>query len=123
MKLNEYQRLAMRTNLQSSNNFTYSICGLVAEVGEIVDKVAKARRSGIISICDDELCSRTELVRNTLVEEFTRGLVQEVGDVLWFVAHISTQLGVSLEEIAQANLARLRDRQKRGVIIGNGDNR
>lgn len=113
----------MKTNAESSNNFTYSICGLVAEVGEIADKVAKARRSGIVSICDDELCSRTESVRNPLVEEFMNGLTKEIGDVLWFVAHLSTQLGVSLEEIAQVNLAKLRDRQKRGVIIGNGDNR
>uniref|UniRef100_UPI004056F037 nucleoside triphosphate pyrophosphohydrolase family protein n=1 Tax=Alistipes sp. TaxID=1872444 RepID=UPI004056F037 len=123
MELNEYQKMAMRTNRESSDNFTYSICGLVAEVGEVADKVAKARRSGIISICSDNLCPNTETVSNPLIKNFMEGMVKEVGDVLWFVAHIATQLGLSLEEIAHVNLVKLKDRQKRGVIIGNGDNR
>lgn len=41
MTLNEYQKKAMTTNAASSDNDTYSLFGLVAEEGEIADKIAK----------------------------------------------------------------------------------
>lgn len=58
-----------------------------------------------------------------LDEARDKELLAEVGDVLWFVAGIASTMGVSLEEIANANLAKLQSRQQRGVIDGNGDNR
>lgn len=48
MKLNEYQEKAMVTNAPSSDNDAYSLFGLIAEVGELADKVAKGVRKEII---------------------------------------------------------------------------
>jgi NTP pyrophosphatase (non-canonical NTP hydrolase) len=50
-------------------------------------------------------------------------ILAEVGDVLWYCARIADELGVSLEEVAKNNIAKLKDRNSRNVISGNGDNR
>ena len=47
----------------------------------------------------------------------------ELGDVLWYLAQVSTELGLSLDEVAEHNIAKLTDRLVRGVIKGDGDNR
>ena len=47
----------------------------------------------------------------------------ELGDVLWYVAQLATELDLELEEIARANLEKLRSRAQRGVIAGSGDDR
>ncbi|KOX91239.1 hypothetical protein BVI061214_00046 [Thermus aquaticus] len=43
--------------------------------------------------------------------------------MLWYVAQVATDLGVSLEAVAEANLRKPRPRLERGVISGSGDNR
>lgn len=121
MKLLEYHEKAMTTNQEPSDNFTYSLMGLNAEVGEINDKVAKWRRKGLANINNNQLVFTTsaEVEATHLRNE----LLKEVGDVLWFCAHISRQLGSNLEEVAKMNIDKLRDRAMRNVIIGEGDNR
>ena len=47
----------------------------------------------------------------------------ELGDVLWYLAELCTQLGVSLDDIAAANLKKLEDRTARGKLAGDGDDR
>jgi len=47
----------------------------------------------------------------------------EVGDCLWYIANICTDLGLGMENIAQRNLDKLNSRLARGVIQGSGDNR
>lgn len=48
---------------------------------------------------------------------------KELGDVMWMVAAIADDNGLSLSEIAEHNIAKLIDREQRGVIDGSGDNR
>jgi NTP pyrophosphatase (non-canonical NTP hydrolase) len=121
MTLQNYQEKAMTTNAESSDNITYSLLGLNAEVGEINDKIAKWRRRGIVNIDNNKLVFTTS--NETEVVYFRNELLKEVGDVLWFCAHLSRQLGSNLEEVAKANIAKLRDRAMRNVIVGEGDNR
>lgn len=121
MTLNEYQEKAMMTNAASSDNDTYSLFGLMAEVGELADKMAKARRKMIVSMKYDRI---TPILKgDPRFFEFEEGIKKELGDVLWFCAHLAHRFGWSLDEVAQLNLDKLADRAKRGVIIGDGDNR
>ena len=50
LTLNEYQELAMRTCMQSCNNFSYMMLNLVGEVGELASKVAKDIRKENVRI-------------------------------------------------------------------------
>ena len=50
-------------------------------------------------------------------------LKQEVGDVLWYLAQICTELNLSLADVAAANLEKLFSRLERGQIRGEGDDR
>lgn len=105
MTLDEYQELAMLTAQYPSVSPLpiYPALGLAGESGEFADKVKKAWRNG------------TPLDREATL--------RELGDVLWYVAAAARDVGSTLEEVAQLNLAKLADRRDRGVIKGEGDNR
>ena len=47
----------------------------------------------------------------------------EIGDVLWYLARLADELGVSLSDITAENIGKLEDRHERGVIAGSGDER
>ena len=81
--------------------------GLTNEAGEVAGKIKKVFRDkdGIIS------------------DETREALKAELGDVLWYLAQVATELNLSLDEIAEHNIAKLLDRQARGKIHGDGDNR
>jgi len=85
----------------------YPTLGLVNEAGEVAGKIKKVFRDkdGLIS------------------DETREALKSELGDVLWYLSQVATELDLSLDEIAEANLAKLLDRQARGKIKGDGDNR
>lgn len=105
MDLKQYQLLAMKTALPTAMNTTYMTLNLAAEAGEVAGKAAKARR-------DD--WSHAQL-RDTIAPE--------LGDVLWQLAGVCEVLGLSLDEVALSNLAKLKDRANRGTITGSGDTR
>lgn len=119
MTATEYEQQAHRTIAgHAAENISYLSFGLVAEVGEVADKIAKAVRRGEISINNDEI-----IIKRGSGEELTQNIAHELGDVLWFVAMLAQRLGYSLEDVMKLNLDKLADRQKRGVIIGDGDKR
>ena len=119
MTATEYQKQAHRTIAgHAAENISYLSFGLVAEVGEVADKIAKAVRRGEISINNDEI-----IIKRGSGEELTQNIVHELGDVLWFVTMLAQRIGYSLEDVMKLNLDKLADRQARGVIIGDGDKR
>ncbi len=85
----------------------YPTLGLVNEAGEVAGKIKKVFRDkdGIVSA------------------ETREALKAELGDVLWYLSQVCTELGLSLDEVAEHNIAKLTDRLARGVIRGDGDNR
>jgi NTP pyrophosphatase (non-canonical NTP hydrolase) len=85
----------------------YPTLGLVNEAGEVAGKIKKVFRDK-----DGEIS-----------EETREALKAELGDVLWYIAQVATELGLSLDEIAEHNIAKLYDRLDRGMIRGEGDNR
>lgn len=120
LTLNEYQRRAMTTCMESCSNFSYMFLNLVGEVGELASKVAKHIRKEKAEIVDNCLCDGAGemLSKNDLVD-----MRRECGDIAWQLAGLCSVMGWSLEEVARENLAKLADRKARGVIDSNGDNR
>lgn len=104
-----YQRESRKTwNLvKMDHQIVYPTLGLVNEAGEFAGKVKKIFRDkgGIIS------------------EEDRQALKMELGDVLWYLTQICTDLNISLDEVASTNLEKLFSRLERGQIRGDGDNR
>ena len=88
-------------------NPIYPTLGLCGEAGEVADKVKKVIR-------DQEGQFSAEVIE---------GLKLELGDVLWYLAQLATELGLELDQIASANLEKLASRAARNVIAGSGDRR
>jgi NTP pyrophosphatase (non-canonical NTP hydrolase) len=108
VQLSEYQRLARRTAEYPREAWlAYPALGLAGEAGEVAEHAKKAIR-------DDA---------GTVSEERLAAMSKELGDVLWYVAQLATELGLDLDEIAHANLEKLLSRQRRGVLSGSGDER
>ena len=55
--------------------------------------------------------------------EIKAEIMKEIGDVLWYCATLSHDLGFSLDEVAQTNVDKLRSRMNRQKLTGSGDNR
>ncbi len=109
MNFEEYQRKSRETAIYplKGNNFIYPLLGLVGESGEVAEKIKKALRDsqGIID------------------EKRKLEIKKELGDVLWYLAQLATELNLSLDEIAKLNLEKLFSRKKRNKLHGEGDNR
>lgn len=103
--LTEYQDIACTFAIYPAGKFgvIYPALGLAGETGEVCEKVKK-------SIRGDREIDRKEMTR-------------ELGDVLWYLANLADDLGIALEDVARANLEKLRSRRDRGVLRGDGDNR
>ncbi len=88
-------------------NPIYPTLGLCGEAGEVADKVKKVIRddNGVFS------------------DPVRESLKLELGDVLWYVAQLASELGFDLDTIARANLEKLASRAARNVIAGSGDQR
>ncbi len=109
MKFSEYQEKSRVTALypDKNNNFVYPTLGLVGESGEIAEKIKKVLRDNNGELTEDK---KTEIGK-------------ELGDVLWYIAQLATELDMNLDEIAQGNIEKLYSRLERGKIGGSGDNR
>jgi len=113
MNFNEYQYEATKTGdyPEMGGNLIYPALGLAGEAGETVDKIKKFWRNlGIKS-------------GKELNDEQINSLMLEIGDVLWYCAALAQELGITLDAVANANIIKLHDRQKRGVIKSEGDSR
>ena len=109
MDFNNYQKSAKKTAIYPNigKNFLYPTLGLVGEAGEIANKVKKIFR-------DD---------KGKVTKEKRDELFAEMGDVLWYMAQLSTELNLKLSDIAKHNLKKLSQRQKENRLHGSGDKR
>jgi len=108
VELSEYQRLSRRTAEYPRQAWlAYPALGLAGEAGEVAEHAKKAIR--------DEA--------GEVGEERRAAMAKELGDVLWYLAQLASELGLDLDEIAQVNLDKLLSRQRRGVLSGSGDER
>ena len=108
MELNDFQKKALETaQYPLGQRIIYPTLGLCGEAGEVSEKVKKVLRDNNEEFTDDKKLE----------------IAKELGDVLWYVATLSNDLGFTLEEIGVMNNEKIASRKKRGVINGNGDNR
>lgn len=109
MTFEEYQKLSRSTAKypKITSDCVYPIIGLCGEAGEVANKVKKIFRDDNMILTD----SRKEEINH------------ELGDLLWYVAQLATDLGIKLEDVAQSNLEKLNIRMENGKISGDGDNR
>lgn len=109
MSLDAYQKASRRTwsLIRTDHPIVYPTLGLANEAGEVAGKIKKIFRDngGVVGEAERE------------------GLKHELGDVLWYLAQICTELDLTLEEVAAANLEKLAARQARGTLYGDGDAR
>lgn len=95
MNLNTYQELAHQTSRFAKypdyrGNITMATLGLNGEAGEVADIIKKWLYHGHQLALDN--------------------LASELGDVLWYIAECCTALGITLDDIAEGNLAKLSTR-------------
>lgn len=109
MDFDEYQHKSRKTALYPAigHPVIYPTLGLVNEAGEVAGKIKKVFRDK-----DGQISAETR-----------QALKAELGDVLWYLAQVSTELGLTLDEVAEANIIKLYDRQERGKLGGDGDQR
>ena len=80
-----------------------NVLGLVGEAGEIAEKTKKLIR-------DNDTIKRADMLK-------------ELGDVLFYVTALANHFDSNLTEVLELNVRKLNDREARGVLSGNGDNR
>lgn len=111
MSLDHYQNLTSLTaiypdvNKRTPNGINYTVLGLAGEAGELSNSWKKVIRD------PKDAALHKEHMR------------YELGDVLWYVARLAAELGMTLNDVAKANLDKLNDRSARGKLMGTGDKR
>lgn len=104
-----YQQESKRTAIYPSvgNNYMYPVLGLVGEAGEVANLIKKIQRDA----------------GGILTQEHKGRVKKELGDIVWYVSQIATELGLQFEDIASENLKKLFSRMERGTLQGSGDDR
>ena len=107
LELNEYQRLANRTDQQPEtwtleadpHSILVPLLGLAGEVGELLGEHKKRLRDG------------------NSYNLFPDRVKEELGDLLWYLSNVATKHGLTLEDVAKHNL---RKTQRRWLPAASG---
>lgn len=83
-------------------NLYIASTGLAGETGEVLEKLKKHVRDGVLD---------------------REALLKELGDTLYYLVMIGRMFGYGLDDVIEANMEKLKDRAKRGVVHGSGDDR
>lgn len=96
MHMNEYQALAQRTSntTRTSYKIENALLGLSGEVGELCDHYKKYMYQGHDFDCNH--------------------MIEEAGDVMWYLAELAEALNTTLETIAGRNIEKLKKRYPDG---------
>lgn len=110
MHMDDYQEAAESTAIFPNElpdfvevGQVYTVLGAGGEAGEVEEKLKKAIRE------DDP--------------QYIEDMRDEVGDTLWYLSQVCEEFGWSMETIARENIEKLTDRQERGALTGEGDDR
>ncbi len=105
---NAYQVAARKTAIYPETaKVVYPALGLAGETGEVCEKIKKVIRDG----------------NGEFTDERRQEIAKEIGDVMWYMAALASDLGLSLGDVAVMNIEKLLSRMERGKLHGDGDNR
>lgn len=109
VNIDEYQKFCKSTAVYPviGESFVYPLIGLQGEVGEVSEKIKKLFR-------DD---------KGKLTNEKKIEIAKELGDVMWYIAQLSTELNLKLSDVIKMNIEKLSSRKERNMLHGGGDNR
>lgn len=116
MSLDQYQGEATQYAFYDFSDVIYPAMGLASEAGEVMGKIKKLVR-------DDGIDFYSDNVAEQIGYEQSKAIASEIGDCLWYLANLASDLGYGLEEVAEMNLAKLKSRRRRGALRGSGDYR
>lgn len=94
MNFQEYQERSARTASKHDYELANYGLGISGEAGEVAELIKKAVFHG-----------------HSIDKENVK---KELGDVLWYLSQIATIAGLSIEEIAEANIEKLKKRYPKG---------
>ena len=107
MTLENYQEFTKTTAIYPVNSaLEYLGLGLASEAGEVAGKIKKLIRGDVDN-----------------VDDIRYDLKLELGDVLYYISELCTQLDFSIKEVLQANADKLVSRKAKGTLRGSGDGR
>lgn len=110
MTFDEYQKQAITTNLSKEDKLLeimQQVLGLADEAGEVLAIFKKWIRDNNADFSQLDIDN----------------VKKEMGDILWYIAVVADDLGISFDDLARANLEKLASRKLRSVLSGSGDNR
>lgn len=111
MNNSEYAKFVNGLDFTAKKSFEIGInhhaLSLASEAGEVAGKVVK------------------QYYRENQkgYDEFRNKIIDESSDVLFHLVAICNTCGITIDELATYNYAKLSDRVSRGVLVGEGDNR
>jgi NTP pyrophosphatase (non-canonical NTP hydrolase) len=149
MTLSDYQKQAATTCLPSADHPLYMVLALMAELGEVAERFERVVEPGphsrvgrfsrqkellhLIAVLGEHCGLEQKRLRDeptsgdrgllSLGKDDYPALLKELGDCLWNLSGLCRSIGFGLDDVALANLAKLKGRMERGVIGGSGDNR
>ena len=102
MTVNEYQNEAHKYAVYNTcdESRMYPILGLTEEAGEVAGKLKKFVRGD---------------------QPDPEGFLSEMGDVLWYLARLCDNIGITMEDLADYNYKKLEARKNANALQGNGE--
>ena len=109
--LTTYQQLCTETQIYPREHAVfYPALGLAGEAGEVANKIKKIMRDRKGDV-------------NNLSGEIKDDIASELGDCLWYISALATDLGIGLDGVAVENIKKLDKRQENNTLHGSGDKR
>lgn len=109
-----YQTWTRETAIYSRS--VYPRLALAEEVGELLGKLAKFERD----VADKPQCLEDYQVEYAAMCDAVK---KEAGDVMWQLARVLDDLGISMAAAVRGNVVKLESRKQRDVLRGSGDDR
>lgn len=114
MELEQYMNWTRETAVYpeagsgSQREMNYLVIGLNDEAGEVAGKWKKLLRAGVVSLSED--------LPVLLLPEHRNMILDEMGDVLWYLARMCKVLGITPEDLADRNVGKLTVRKAEGQL-------